>query len=268
MAYLDRAGLRGSTTRSPKAAGPALDLRARDWAAITSPGGSRCPHFRDRYTCVTFAHRGFSPSEARTGGGSGPLGLRGRPRRADRASPSRPRCAWWRNPWAAGPASATRSASRESVRALVHRLHGRHRLPSGHRPSSIAAPRVRPGAEPMLVARGISPAAGCARIGSGAARAPVPLPGHRPRCASALDMRSGTRKKLMVHAQYSPVGPRRADHAGPLHHRGGGRGDPHARRRGPRHASCPRAGWRACPGRATPSTSSARIRSTASWGST
>ena len=26
------------------------------------------PHFRDRYTCVSFAHRGFSPSSAPTGG--------------------------------------------------------------------------------------------------------------------------------------------------------------------------------------------------------
>ncbi len=26
------------------------------------------PHFRDRYTCVTFAHRGFAPSSAPPGG--------------------------------------------------------------------------------------------------------------------------------------------------------------------------------------------------------
>ena len=28
------------------------------------------PHFRDRYTCVTFAHRGFSPSREEPGGDS------------------------------------------------------------------------------------------------------------------------------------------------------------------------------------------------------
>lgn len=114
------------------------------------------PHFRGQYTCVTFAHRGFSPSEAGPAG-VGPLGfaddlgalvdhLNLRDVRLVAQSMGGWTCLGWalRHP--------------ERVRALVLACTvGTVSHPEINR--VLAAPEWR-SAEADLVARGISPAAG------------------------------------------------------------------------------------------------------------
>jgi 3-oxoadipate enol-lactonase len=71
MAYLDRPDCR--LYYETEGRGPAL-IFAHGLGGNHLSWWQQVPHFRDRYTCVTFAHRGFSPSEAGPGA-VGPLGF-------------------------------------------------------------------------------------------------------------------------------------------------------------------------------------------------
>src|SRR4029453_16856355 len=61
MAHLDRPECRLYYETEGK--GPAL-IFAHGLGGNHLSWWQQVPHFRDRYTCVTFAHRGFSPSSA------------------------------------------------------------------------------------------------------------------------------------------------------------------------------------------------------------
>ena len=59
MPYLDRPDCR--LYYETEGQGPAL-VFAHGLGGNHLSWWQQVPHFRDRYTCVTFAHRGFSPS--------------------------------------------------------------------------------------------------------------------------------------------------------------------------------------------------------------
>jgi 3-oxoadipate enol-lactonase len=63
--YLDRPGCR--VYYEAEGTGPML-IFAHGLGGNHLSWWQQVPHFRDRYTCVTFAHRGFSPSSAPPGG--------------------------------------------------------------------------------------------------------------------------------------------------------------------------------------------------------
>ena len=63
--YLDRPGCR--VYYEADGAGPML-IFAHGLGGNHLSWWQQVPHFRDRYTCVTFAHRGFAPSSALPGG--------------------------------------------------------------------------------------------------------------------------------------------------------------------------------------------------------
>ena len=71
MPYLDRPDCRLYYETEGK--GPAL-IFAHGLGGNHLSWWQQVPHFRGRYTCVTFSHRGFSPSEARPAA-VGPLGF-------------------------------------------------------------------------------------------------------------------------------------------------------------------------------------------------
>lgn len=70
MAFLERPGCR--LYYETEGTGPAL-IFAHGLGGNHLSWWQQVPHFRRRYTCITFAHRGFSPSEA----GPGTVGPRG-----------------------------------------------------------------------------------------------------------------------------------------------------------------------------------------------
>ena len=120
------------------------------------------PHFRDRYTCVTFSHRGFSPSSAPPGGPD-PHAYGGRSRGAGRSS----RCAGRAHRGAVDgrlerarlcvrkPGARARAGAR-----LDRRLDGVAGLPVP-RPDRVARWRSESEATSAdLFARGIHPAGG------------------------------------------------------------------------------------------------------------
>ena len=80
--YLDRPGCR--LYYEADGSGPVL-VFAHGLGGNHLSWWQQVPHFRDRYTCVTFAHRGFAPSSAPPGGPD-PARLCGRSRGADRSS--------------------------------------------------------------------------------------------------------------------------------------------------------------------------------------
>ena len=164
-----------------------------------------------------------------------------------------PTSGWWRSRWAAGPASATRSAIRTRVRALVMActtgtLDDPETL-ALFRAHGAAAARGRGRRE-----RGIHPA--CRRAdGAGAAGAPLPL----PRGGRALPRPRQDRgpEEADRDADDAARDGRRAPDAAPLRHRRGGRRHPAGGRRRARVDRARAPASRACRRRGTPSTGSA-----------
>ena len=104
MPFLERDGAR--LYYETHGAGPALVF-------VHGLGGGhlswwqQVPHFRDRYTCVVFDHRGFGLSTESPGKPGPDAYVDDLAALVDHLGC--PTCGWWPSRWAAGPASATRS---------------------------------------------------------------------------------------------------------------------------------------------------------------
>ena len=187
MPFLERDGAR--LYYETHGAGPAL-VFAHGLGGGHLSWWQQVPHFRDRYPCVTFDHRGFGLS-TEASDRRGPDAYRRRPRRA-RRPPRAPDVGWWRSRWAAGPASATRSAIPSACAALVMACTtGRSTTRRRSRSSALTEPRSRRRGSPPSAASTPRPGSAWRRssrpsTSSTARWTRSPTTSTRPRCRKKL----------------------------------------------------------------------------------
>ena len=247
MPFLERDGAR--LYYETHGAGPALVF-------VHGLGGGhlswwqQVPHFRDRYTCVIFDHRGFglsTESPARPGTGRvrrRPRGAR-RPPRAGRRAAGGPVDGRLDLPRLRAAASGARAGARHGGHHRHARRPGDARASS--RPTERRSRRAAASSAASTRRRGAH--------GAGAAGAPLPLPGARRALPGPRQDRDP--EEADRDADDAARDRRRAPGAAPLRRRRGGRRHPAGGRRRPGVDRARRAPGARAGGRATPSTSSA-----------